>query len=301
MSMAHQQQQIDLFLNYLTQEKRFSSHTVVAYQRDLEKLTCFCHQQALSTWHAVKPRHIRQFVVQLHQQGISGRSIQRLLSAVRRFYQFLLRENLVSYNPAQAIKAPKSAKRLPATLDADQMNRLLDFANEVNSIAIRDQAMMELFYSSGLRLAELASLNLCDIDFASRLVHVMGKGNKARIVPVGRQAVNALKRWLLQRQALKFFDQTALFISQQGRRLGVRSIQKRLKCWGRKQDISDNVHPHRLRHAFASHLLESSGDLRAVQELLGHADIATTQVYTHVDFQHLANVYDASHPRARKK
>jgi integrase/recombinase XerC len=213
----------------------------------------------------------------------------------------LIREGLADNNPAQAVQAPKVEKRLPATLDVDQMSGLLDGDIPNTMIACRDHAMMELFYSSGLRLAELANLNIRDVDFGDHLVYVTGKGNKSRVIPIGSHALNALKEWLSKRDELAFFEQTALFITQQGHRLGVRSIQKRLSHWGKVQGISDKVYPHRLRHAFASHMLEASGDLRAVQELLGHADISTTQIYTHVDFQHLANVYDSAHPRAKKK
>lgn len=292
---------IDLFLRYLEQEKRMSRHTVTNYQRDLTQFIQFCQQQTLPAWSEVKSRDIRQFIAVLNRQGLAGRSIQRILSAIRSFYRFLMREGWAETNPAQAVQAPKVQKRLPATLDVDQMNGLLDLSNHQGTIAIRDHAMMELFYSSGLRLAELASLNLRDIDVADQLVYVTGKGNKQRIVPIGSKAIEVLQAWLSKRDQLGFYDQQALFISQTGRRLGDRAIQKRLKFWGVKQGISDKVHPHRLRHAFASHMLEASGDLRAVQELLGHADIATTQIYTHVDFQHLAKVYDSAHPRARKK
>jgi len=294
-------QEIDLFLQYLAQEKRLSIHTVTNYRRDLKQLTLFCAQQSLKSWSEIKSKNIRQFISQLHRQGLAGRSIQRALSAVRSFYRFLIREGLTENNPALAVQAPKTEKRLPSTLDVDQMKSLLEHTNQDTFIACRDRAIMELFYSSGLRLAELAALNLRDMDFADSLVYVTGKGNKSRVVPVGNQAVTSLKNWLTKRDELGFINQTAIFITQQGRRLGVRSIQKRLSYWGKKQGISDQVHPHRLRHAFASHMLEASGDLRAVQELLGHADISTTQIYTHVDFQHLAKVYDSAHPRARKK
>jgi len=294
-------QEIDLFLQYLAQEKRLSTHTVTNYRRDLAQLTLFCEQQNLTSWSEIKSKHIRLFIAQLHRQGLAGRSIQRALSAVRSFYRFLIREGLTESNPALAVLAPKTEKRLPSTLDVDQMKSLLEHTKQDTFIASRDRAIMELFYSSGLRLAELAALNLRDIDFADSLVYVTGKGNKSRVVPIGNQAVASLKNWLTKRDELGFIDQTAIFITQQGRRLGVRSIQKRLSYWGKKQGISDQVHPHRLRHAFASHMLEASGDLRAVQELLGHADISTTQIYTHVDFQHLAKVYDDAHPRAKKK
>jgi len=296
-----QQQAIDAFLRYLAQEKRMSPHTVTNYQRDLKQLAAFCQQLEIPVWQSIKSSHIRQLISQLHRQGLASRSIQRLLSATRSFYRYLIREGLADNNPAQAVQAPKGEKRLPATLDVDQMNGLLDGTQQETMIGSRDRAMMELFYSSGLRLAELAGLDLRDVDFGAQLVHVLGKGNKQRIVPVGTQAINALKNWLITREQLGFFEQSAMFITKQGNRLGVRSIQKRLSYWGKEQGISDKVHPHRLRHAFASHMLEASGDLRAVQELLGHADISTTQIYTHVDFQHLAKVYDDAHPRAKKK
>ena len=298
---SEQQQEIESFLHYLAQEKRMSSHTVTNYQRDLKQLLAYCQQHDLVKWKAIKSSDIRQFIAQCHRQGLAGRTIQRMLSAIRSLYRFLIREGLVDNNPAQAVQAPKSEKRLPSTLDVDQMSGLLDGTKQDTIVACRDRAIMELFYSSGLRLAELAGLNLRDIDFGDHLVYVTGKGNKSRVIPVGGQAIKTLQVWLKKREELGFYDQTALFITQQGRRLGVRSIQKRMSYWGKKQGISDKVHPHRLRHAFASHMLEASGDLRAVQELLGHADIATTQIYTHVDFQHLAKVYDGAHPRARKK
>jgi integrase/recombinase XerC len=297
----NKQQNINSFLHYLAQEKRMSPHTVTNYQRDLKRLLVFCEQHDLLSWTALKSSHIRQFIAQLHQQGLSGRTIQRALSAIRSLYRYLIREGLADLNPAQAVQAPKSKKRLPSTLDVDQMNGLLAISPNDGVIACRDCAIMELFYSSGLRLAELAGLDIRDVDFGDQLVYVTGKGNKSRVVPVGKQAISALKTWLEKRAQWASFEQSALFVGKQGRRLGVRSIQQRLNYWGKKQGISDRVHPHRLRHAFASHMLEASGDLRAVQELLGHADISTTQIYTHVDFQQLAKVYDSSHPRAKKR
>lgn len=300
--MANEQHvDIDLFLQYLEREKRMSRHTVINYQRDLHQFIEFCQQHSLESWSAIKSSDIRQFIAARKRDGLAGRTIQRLLSAIRSFYRFLIREGWAETNPAQAVQAPKVQKRLPATLDVDQMNGLLELSDNQSTISLRDHAIMELFYSSGLRLAELASLNLRDIDFNDQLVYVTGKGNKQRVVPIGSKAIVALQKWLDKRDQLGFYDQSALFITQTGRRLGDRAIQKRLKFWGAKQGISDKVHPHRLRHAFASHMLEASGDLRAVQELLGHADISTTQIYTHVDFQHLAKVYDNAHPRARKK
>jgi integrase/recombinase XerC len=292
---------VDDFLDYLALQRRLSAHTVSNYRRDLQQLTEFCQRDELKSWSGLKTRDLRQFSAFLHRKGLSSRSIQRMLSAVRSFYQYLIKQGLAEQNPALAVQAPKAEKRLPSTLDVDQMNALLDHTQPDTFVATRDRAMMELFYSSGLRLAELAGLDLRDIDFGDQLVHVTGKGQKDRVCPVGSQAIKALQNWLEKRDQTGFFDQPAVFITQQGRRLGVRSIQKRLSYWGKKHGISDHVHPHRLRHAFASHMLESSGDLRAVQELLGHADISTTQIYTHVDFQHLAKVYDSAHPRAKKR
>lgn len=298
--MADLQDHVDDFLQYLTQERRLSPHTINNYQRDLKRFTAFCKQQKFAAWNTIRSPHIRQFMAQCHQQGLSGRSIQRLLSTLRSFYGYLIRVGLATMNPAQSVQAPKAQQRLPATLDVDQMNSLLAY-DETDWRGYRDKAMMELLYSSGLRLAELASLDHGDIDMADGMVKVTGKGNKQRVVPVGDKAITALKQWQQHRDSLGFTGQAALFISQQGNRLGMRAIQKRLQHWGKQQGVSEQVHPHRLRHAFASHILEASGDLRAVQELLGHADISTTQIYTHVDFQQLAKVYDAAHPRARKK
>lgn len=294
-------QEIDQFLSYLAQEKRLSNHTVINYRRDLSRFLTFCQEFELTDWNSIKASNIRQFVAYLHRQQLASKSIQRYLSAVRSFYRYMLREGLVESNPAQSVQAPKAEKRLPATLDVDQMTALLEHTSSDSFISSRDRAMMELFYSSGLRLAELASLDIRDIDFGDLLVYVTGKGSKSRVVPVGKQAINAINAWLEMREQQGFFEQKALFLSKQGKRLGVRSIQQRLKFWGKQHGVSDKVHPHRLRHAFASHMLEASGDLRAVQELLGHADLSTTQIYTHVDFQHLANVYDSAHPRAKKK
>lgn len=293
--------ELEQFLHYLSHARRMSAHTVSGYRRDLQQLDRYCEGLSLTQWRDVKSSHLRQFIAQLHRQGLSGRSIQRMLSATRSLYRYLIREGRADSNPALAVQAPKTDKRLPSTLDVDQMNALLDGTQPDTFVACRDRAMMELFYSSGLRLAELAGLNVRDIDFSDQLVHVTGKGNKRRVCPMGGKAIAALQDWLRKREQDGLYGQAALFVTRQGRRLGMRAIQQRLAHWGKKQGISDHVHPHRLRHAFASHMLESSGDLRAVQELLGHADISTTQIYTHVDFQHLARVYDSAHPRAKKR
>ena len=292
---------VKMFVLYLEQERRMSIHTVSAYKRDLNRCIIFMGDHDLSMWNVMKTKQVRLFIAQLNREGLSARSIQRHLSSLRSFYRYLIREEKVLTNPAQVVQAPKAGKRLPSTLDVDQVSGLLDHVEQESFIGCRDKAMMELFYSSGLRLAELARLDCRDIDLADKLVYVTGKGNKARVLPIGGQALKAIQLWLETRDKEGLFEAVALFITKQGRRLGVRSIQQRLKYWGKKQGISDHVHPHRLRHAFASHMLEATGDLRAVQELLGHADISTTQVYTHVDFQHLAKVYDGAHPRAKNK
>ena len=277
-----------------------SGHTIAAYRHDLHALAEFGARRRFATWNEFDNPGVRTFAAALHGAGLSPRSIQRHLSAARTFYEFLMREGHCTRNPALDVRAPKTKKRLPATLDADQMGRLLAFKVD-DSLSARDKAIMELFYSSGLRLAELVSLSVTAVDLKDRTVRVLGKGSKTRIVPVGRQAVDALKTWLNERAALAKSGVDALFVGRSGRPLSVRSVQLRVGAWGRRQGLGVHVHPHMFRHSFATHLLESSGDLRGVQELLGHADIGTTQIYTHLDFQHLATVYDAAHPRARRR
>ena len=291
---------IDRFLSHLAHERRMSGHTIAAYRRDLSTLAEFGDRRKLAAWNEFDNSTIRTFAAALHGAGLAPRSIQRHLSAARTFYEFLMREGRCALNPALDVRAPKAKKRLPATLDADQMGRLLAFRVD-DSLSVRDKAIMELFYSSGLRLAELVSLSVTAVDLKDRTVRVLGKGSKTRIVPVGRQAVEALKTWLKERVALVRSGVDALFVGRRGRPLSVRSVQLRVSAWGRHQGLGVHVHPHMFRHSFATHLLESSGDLRGVQELLGHADIGTTQIYTHLDFQHLATVYEAAHPRARRR
>jgi integrase/recombinase XerC len=291
---------IDRFLSHLAHERRVSAHTVAAYGHDLHALVEFGAARRSSTWSKLGSAHMRAFAAAQHGAGMSPRSIQRRLSAARTFYEFLMREGHCVRNPAQGVSAPKTKKRLPATLDADQMGRLLAFRVD-GTLSARDKAIMELFYSSGLRLAELVSLDVTAVDLKDRTVRVLGKGSKTRIVPIGRQAIAALKQWLQARAALVKGATNALFVGKSGRRLSVRAVQLRVGTWGRRQGIGVHIHPHMFRHSFATHLLESSGDLRGVQELLGHADIGTTQIYTHLDFQHLATVYEAAHPRARRR
>ncbi len=321
---------VDDFLRHLATERRLSAHTLDNYAHDLERLSAWrATQPALTTWSQLTAAHVRQFVAATHRAGLGGSSIRRVLSVMRTFYNFLLRENRVTDNPALGIRAPKTPRRLPATLDPDAVAQLLDGDNPAGDdtsgnnpwLATRDQAMFELLYSSGLRLAELVSLNRNMIDLRAGEVVVVGKGGKTRLVPVGSKALTAVANWLRVRaEILPAISATssaqgantatknataenteALFISRRGTRLGARSVQQRLARAGLVKGLPTRLHPHMLRHSFATHLLESSGDLRAVQELLGHADIATTQIYTHLDFQHLAQVYDQAHPRARRQ
>ncbi|MGB0205769.1 MAG: tyrosine recombinase XerC [Neptuniibacter sp.] len=291
---------LEQFLHYLATERQLSPHTLDNYSRDLEKAYLFTEEHGLASWQAVEAKHIRQFVAQLHRKGLSGSSIQRTLSAVRSFFRYLCREQILDNNPADAIQAPKAPRKLPDTLDTDQMGQLLEVP-VTDVISARDAAMMELVYSSGLRVSELTGLNLYDLDLADHSLRVTGKGNKTRILPIGRKALAAIDVWLECRYEIASYDEQALFVSKRGTRITVRSAQQRMDHWGKALGVQGKVHPHRLRHSFASHMLESSGDLRAVQELLGHEDISTTQIYTHLDFQHLMQVYEGAHPRAHRK
>jgi integrase/recombinase XerC len=291
---------IDRFLRHLRTERRLSSLTSGSYRRDMLALCAFCETQKLAEWKNVDSQHVRVFAARQHARGLSPRSIQRQLSAIRTFFGYLIREGELSINAGLDVRAPKTARHLPHTLDADQMQRLLEFRTD-ESLGVRDKAMLELLYSSGLRLQELVALDKGDLDIADHTVRVTGKGNKVRILPVGRCALEALKRWLTERDGLVPAGEPALFVGKNGGRLGVRAVQLRVDHWAQRSGLGVKVHPHLFRHSFATHLLESSGDLRGVQELLGHANISTTQVYTHLDFQHLARIYDASHPRAKRK
>ena len=290
---------IDNFIEHLDTERRLSPHTCSNYRRDLEQVLALLLEIEVSSWTEVTPSAVRQFVVKQRNSGLSAKSLQRQLSSIRTFYRYLIREGRTDTNPAAGIQAPKAPKKLPKTLDADQVHQLLE--RPVSTpLEYRDLAMLELLYSSGLRLAELVSLNINDIDFRGASLRVTGKGRKVRQLPIGRMAIKALDLWLDQRELLVGLEQQALFVSKQGNRISQRNVQLRLKKWGLEGGQA-KLHPHRLRHSFASHMLESSGDLRAVQELLGHTDISTTQIYTHLDFQHLAEVYDGAHPRAKKE
>lgn len=299
--LADQEQLLVGFLEQLTVEKRASSHTVANYQRDIKRLQSYCVDKTIQQWSVVTQSDIRAHIASRHRQGMGSSSLQRELSAIRSFYGFLLKNRCADINPAQYVKAPKQVKNLPKTLDVDQINGLLE-AGASSVLEIRDVAMFELFYSSGLRLSELTALNLDDIDLHDQALLVRsGKGGKSRLLPIGTKAIAALNRWLQHRMKNTPTSELAVFVTTRGKRLGQRSVELRLALWCKKKGIAEHIHPHMLRHSFASHLLEASQDLRAVQELLGHSNISTTQIYTHLDFQHLAEVYDNAHPRAKKK
>ena len=277
---------------------RRPAHTRNAYLRDVEALKALAGDLPLERLSAVQ---LRRFLATLHGRGLSGRSLARMLSGWRAFYRFLLeREPQLDGNPCAGLKAPKAVRRLPSALSPDEAVQLVAI-DATDALGIRDRALFELAYSSGLRVSELAGLDVASVDIPAGEVRVWGKGSKERIVPVGGAAREALKAWLVVRATLPAHGADAMFISRTGRRITSRAIQQRLAAWSVKRGLSRHVHPHMLRHSFASHLLQSSGDLRAVQEMLGHASIASTQVYTHLDFQYLAKIYDQTHPRAKKK
>ena len=288
---------IDAFLDALP---HLAERTRQAYARDLRFFQACCEEQGIEAWAEVNGRWLQGYIAQRHRQGFSGKSLRRQLSAIRRFYRHLEERGVVKQNPATGLVAPRTKSRLPKTLDVDQSVQLVHIKDE-DELARRDRALFELLYSSGLRVSECAALNLNSIDLRDGVVTVVGKGNKTRTVPVGKHARTAVDQWLQRRPQLAPPDETALFVNRRGGRLSARAIQYRLRDWAVKQGLNTHAHPHMLRHSCATHLLESSGDLRAVQELLGHADIATTQIYANLDFQHLAKVYDQAHPRARRK
>jgi integrase/recombinase XerC len=288
---------LDVYLAHLANERGLSLLTRENYARDITILLELAGDTSLDQ---LQSAHIRRFIAALHGKGLSGKSIARRLSAWRGFYDFLARRHGFGANPCVGLRPPKSPKSLPQALSPEQAARLVQIVED-SGLAVRDRAICELFYSSGLRLAELVGLDVEGLDLADATVTVTGKGSKTRIVPVGRHAVEAIKTWLVQRALITSPDQHALFVSKRGGRLTPRAVQYRLKVWALKQGVAGDIHPHTLRHSFATHVLQSSGDLRAVQDMLGHANISTTQVYTHLDFQHLAKVYDATHPRAKKQ
>ncbi|MEE4638728.1 MAG: tyrosine recombinase XerC [Wenzhouxiangella sp.] len=276
-----------------------SPATLDAYRRDLERFDRWAGERGLEKADDLNQADIRAFAAAEHRRGLSPRSIQRCLSSLRRFFRFLREHGERTDDPTQGVRAPRVPRRLPETLDVDQVMALLDIPDD-SELGIRDRAMLELFYGAGLRLSELASLNWNQLDFGEGMVRVMGKGRKERLVPIGRHALTALGRWRTIHRSLADGGVPRVFTSLTGKPLTTRAIQKRVAYWSQRQGLDQRVHPHQLRHSFASHILESSGDLRAVQELLGHANLTTTQIYTHLDFQHLAKVYDQAHPRAKK-
>jgi integrase/recombinase XerC len=295
-----QWQQVERFLAHLALERRLSPHTVTSYRRDLECLREFCDREGIAGWSELKVHHLRRFAAVSHGKGLNPRSIQRRLSGTRSFLKYLVREGEIVQNPGVGVSAPRAARRLPTTLDVDQMASLLEIRGD-DPVTVRDRAMLELLYSSGLRLGELVGLDLGDIDLTDGMVRVTGKGRKTRLVPVGRTARRAVGEWLRARATLAALGEKAVFTGTRGRRISPRTVQARVGHWARRSGLGQRVHPHLFRHSFATHVLESSGDLRGVQEMLGHANISTTQIYTHLDFQHLARVYDQAHPRSRRK
>lgn len=292
-------QQLEAYLDSLRFQRRLSPHTLAAYGRDLRQLRDYCERRGLSDWQALKAADLRQYLAQRHREQLGSRSLHRALSAQRGFFAWLIRGGELAGDPTVGLRAPKAPRRLPKVLDVDQVVSLLEVPVD-DILEQRDLAMWELFYSSGLRLSELTGLDIVDVDLRDGMVLVrQGKGRKSRQVPVGACARKAMAAWFAARDRLVREGETAVFLSRRGTRIAPRTVQARLERWQFRLGLSEGLHPHRLRHSFASHLLESSADLRAVQELLGHANLSTTQVYTHLDFQHLASVYDRAHPRAR--
>lgn len=287
------------YYNYLRIERQLSPHTLINYQRQLEKVVMILRQNDIQSWQQITPSVVRFVLAQSRKDGLHEKSLALRLSALRQFLSYLVVQGELQVNPATGISAPKQGKYLPKNLDVEQVQQLLNNASK-EPIDLRDKAMMELMYSSGLRLSELQGLNLNSINLRSREVRVIGKGNKERILPFGRYASHAIQQWLKVRLLFNPKDD-ALFVSQLGNRISHNSIQKRMGIWGIRQGLNGHLHPHKLRHSFATHMLENSSDLRAVQELLGHSNLSTTQIYTHLDFQHLAQVYDSAHPRAKRK
>lgn len=289
---------LENYKNFISFERRLSEHTVKNYFRDIDMLIQLNKNLSLED---LKSNDVRRSISSLHGKGLSSSSLSRILSAWKGLFVFLIDQHNFKHNPVLEIKAPKKTKKLPQTLSVDQTIKLVNIKND-NFISIRDRAILELFYSSGIRLSELVNLKLEDINFPDEIISVLGKGKKMRIVPLGTEAILSLKKWIKTRSELKNVDGNLyIFLTKQAKNLSQRAIQYRLKFWAKKQGISENIHPHLLRHSFASHLLQSSQDLRAVQELLGHENISSTQIYTHLDFQHLSKTYDQAHPRAKKQ
>ncbi|WP_305420551.1 tyrosine recombinase XerC [Photobacterium leiognathi] len=294
------EQPLERFYEYLRSERELSLHTQQNYKRQLTRIAEQLVELKLESWQQVDAGWVRQIASKGMRDGLKASSLAMRLSALRSFFDFLVHQNVLKANPAKGVAAPRKSRPLPKNLDVDEMNQLLD-VNEDDPLAIRDRAMMELMYGAGLRLSELVGIDLRNISLSKGDLRVIGKGDKERIVPFSGLAREWVAKWLKLRDSIAQADEQALFVSKLGHRISTRNVQKRMAEWGQKQAVSSHINPHKLRHSFATHMLESSGDLRAVQELLGHANLSTTQIYTHLDFQHLAKVYDEAHPRAKKR
>lgn len=295
---ANLQPPVDAFLRYLNVERQLSPLTQISYSRQLQALIAMASELGVSEWPMLDAARVRQLAARSKRAGLQSSSLALRLSALRSFLDWLVGQGVISANPAKGIRTPRSGRHLPKNIDVDEMNQLLNI--DLNDpLAVRDRAMLEVMYGAGLRLAELVGLDCRHVDLGGGEIWVLGKGSKERKLPIGRTAVTWLEHWLALRDLFAPQDD-AMFLSNQGKRISARNVQKRFAEWGVKQGVNSHIHPHKLRHSFATHMLESSGDLRAVQELLGHANLTTTQIYTHLDFQHLANVYDAAHPRAKR-
>lgn len=298
--MKRLQTPIDQYLNYLASQRGLSAITIKNYRRNLAEFTKQLIEKQITDWQQLQSEHVRLMVKQLNQKGIKARSIATKLSALRSFLEYLVQQEVLAFNPAKGVSAPKLDKPLPKNISVDEVFQLLDM-DEEDPLSLRDQAMMELMYSSGLRLSELVGINLSDLKLREKELMVLGKGSKQRLLPITEKAVVTIREWLKIRPEFCEPGEQALFTSKLKRRISVRSVQARMEKWGLQQNLQGHLNPHKLRHSFATHMLESSGNLRAVQTLLGHADLSTTQVYTHLDFQHLAEVYDKAHPRSKRK
>ncbi|KFC84943.1 tyrosine recombinase XerC [Buttiauxella agrestis] len=298
MTDSQLQTAVEGFLRYLKVERQLSPLTLLNYGRQLTAIIGLASEMKLSTWQQCDAAAVRSITVRSRKAGLGPSSLALRLSALRSFFDWCVSQGQLKANPAKGISTPKAGRHLPKNIDVDDVSRLLDI--DINDpLAVRDRAMLEVMYGAGLRLSELVNMDCRHIDLATGEVWVMGKGSKERRVPVGKSAVTWIEHWLDLRE-LFGPDDDALFLSKLGKRISARNVQKRFSEWGIKQGLNSHVHPHKLRHSFATHMLESSGDLRGVQELLGHANLSTTQIYTHLDFQHLASVYDAAHPRAKR-
>lgn len=288
------------FLRYIQVERRLSPVTITGYRRQLSALAQMMVAMKITDWSSLESQHVRMLLAKSHRSGLQPTSLALRFSALRSFLDWQVAQKMREVNPAKGIRTPKAGRHLPKNMDVDEVSQLMNIDLK-DPLSVRDRTMLEVMYGAGLRLSELIGLNLNDIDLQEGEVRVLGKGSKERKVPLGRKAVEWLQNWLPMRELYSPEDKAIFISTQSGKRLSVRSVQKRFEIWGVKQGVNSHVNPHKLRHSFATHLLESSGDLRAVQELLGHANLSTTQVYTHLDFQHLAKVYDAAHPRAKRE